>query len=197
MQIFKISTLLILFTFTASALAKEKGAPPMVTGAPGNNTCGKSRCHTSFEVNSGPAVIEVLGFPKVYTPGETYELTIVGKQADIKTWGFEITLADTNNKPAGDIQVIDTKQTQRHDPRRYAGRSELLYITHTKAGIHTATPGESPHWSVRWIAPETPDSPAQLYVAINAANGDEKKYGDYTYTRQFVSVPAEADSTEP
>ena len=184
----------MLFTF---GLAKEKGAPPMMTGATGELTCAKSRCHTSYELNSGPGKIEVLGFPEKYVPGEIYTLTIRGQQPKIKRWGFEITLVDSSNKPGGSIVPVETKTTQLIDPRKYAGRSDLQYITHTKAGIDSPKKGESPNWEIQWTAPEIADSPVNLFLAVNATNADGEKFDDYIYTLHRVSEPALADSSKP
>src|SRR5687767_13443166 len=85
------------------------GAPPGVTGAPGESTC--SKCHDGGE---GPGTFTITA-PPLYQPGQTYQIQVrhVNPDPSRRRWGFELTAlagidaAGTFNNLSGATQTVN------------------------------------------------------------------------------------------
>jgi hypothetical protein len=150
-----------------------------------------SKCHGDFELNSGDGEIIIKGLPEKYVPGETYDIVISMTQDKKKAWGFQATVASADAKPVGQLMADDSPAIQKIDTKAYARFSELEFLTHTSKGTRGPKTGISPEWAFQWQAPAEAEGVANVYVALNAGNGNKKKTGDYVYTRSFAISPAE------
>jgi len=171
--------------------AKKKGAPPMSSGAPGDRTCLTSKCHAGNDLNSDKAKISIEGIPKNFVPNEVYDVTVHMEQAGMKKWGFQATVADEEGEEAGTLISSKDQPTQLLDDTRTKSRTSRRYISHTEQGIKGPEKGESQTWTFQWKAPaDTTAVTPTFYFALNAANGNTKKTGDFIYTRQFEVKPS-------
>lgn len=162
----------------------------MSSGAPGDRTCQTSKCHAGNDINSDLAKIFIEGIPEKLTPGSIYDITIHLEQPRMRKWGFQATVADENGKAIGQLISMKGQPTQLIDNARYKSRTDRQYITHTLGGIKGPEKGLSPTWKIQWQAPaDTSKVDPIFYFALNAANGNDKKTGDYIYTRTFEVKP--------
>lgn len=181
---------------TSIAYALSTGAPTARTGAPAfggrpaENTCATSMCHSSFPLNSGPGMIEILDVPEFYALTQTYTLRVrvTHPQPDsvvTPLWGFEITAARADSGlgvgtfvlpppgPAPDYpESLQFKPSTTHPTRQY--------VTHT-TGSKRAGNRTSAEWLIDWISPSEPKGLIYFFAAGNAANGSGSNSGDYIY----------------
>ena len=157
------------------------GPDPGFTGAPDEQNCTNSGCHTSFKLNpDSDGQLSVTGVPEVYTPGMQYSLTLSLMHPTAKTWGFQITAVDSKGDPIGKFVITDQKNTQIVEGG--GPRENRSYVEHTEAGnAANKTGGNS--WTFAWVAPDSNVGNASFYACANAANGDEKPIGDRIYTK--------------
>ena len=187
----RILTIITLSLFlTVGAFAKQKGAPPMASGAPGDRTCLSSKCHAGAELNAGDAQIVIEGLPKVYTANEIYTITLKIEQSGPRVWGFQATVADSAGAAVGSLKPDSDSMTQLLNDENYRSRTNRQYVTHTEKGSHGPKKGVSPSWKIQWQAPSEASAVSTFYFAFNAANGNKKKTGDYIYTRSIEVQPA-------
>src|SRR5678815_691690 len=129
--------------------------------------------------------------PPNYVPGQTYPITVTHNNLTDATrlrWGFELTVLDTSDEKAGNLQNLDglTQVLNNQGPG-----SARQYIEHTSAGTfvgqqHTAS------WTFNWTAPPTDVGPVFFYAAGNQANNDGNTSGDYIYKTFVISSPISA-----
>jgi len=166
------------------AAAASAGADPGLAGVPagggipaeGNCT----QCHTSAALNPDAlGIIELLGAPERYRPGERYALTLrlAHPDASRARWGFELTAVDAKRlHGAGELVVTDETRTQRID----GGPGGRQYLQQTSEGTAIGTAGEQ-RWSFAWIAPTKDVGDVAFYGSGNAANADGSNQGDWIY----------------
>lgn len=159
------------------ALAFSSGPPDARTGAPGELTC--TACHLSFPLNSGSGTLMLLDPPDSYVPEQTYRLAVQLSDPEAMRWGFELTVLDAADAPAGDVASIDAN-TQTSTP--LSGRE---YLKHTSAGTAAGTTG-SRTWEFDWTAPVDGTGPVTFWVAGNAANFNFANTGDRIYNANFT-----------
>jgi hypothetical protein len=181
---------LLITVLTIPAFAKKKGSPPMAAGALGDRTCAASKCHASYELNSGDAEISIEGLPDAYKANEIYDLTLSLKQKKAKVFGFQATVSDDNGNAVGQLISIKGENTQLLDDARYKSQTNRQYITHTNNGIKAPKKGISQTWKIQWQAPDTAAVNPSFYFAFNAGNGNNKKTGDKIYTRKVTVSPS-------
>lgn len=184
-----IIVIILITVLTIPAMAKKKGSPAMAAGAMGDRTCAASKCHASYDLNSGKAEILIEGLPKIYKANEVYDITMSVTQKGAKKWGFEATVANEEGEPVGKIISLKDQETQILNDAKYKSRTKRQYITHTVAGIDGPKKGISPTWTFQWQAPDTSLASPSFYFAFNAANGNKKKTGDHIYTRVVTLAP--------
>jgi hypothetical protein len=153
-----------------------------VTGGFGEGTCNE--CHDSYALNAGRAAglgdLVVTGFPKEYTPGETYPIKVeITQQQDSGAWGFQLaTRVKESHAQAGTLKPIDS-HTQ------ILSLQNIDYITHTADGTFSNV------FEFTWVAPSTAVGEIVVNAAGNSANGDASPVGDYIYaTSLSVASPS-------
>jgi len=166
------------------------GAPPAHTGAPGEQTCARSGCHTGAAVNSGAGML-TLDFNQSadeYVPGEAYEIKVSLDEINVMRFGFELTaISDITGDEAGSLVITDSARMQViQGPAPNDGRT---YITYRFAGTEPVALGKG-EWIFNWIAPQTDIGPVSFYLAAVSANDDATDDGDLTYTTSTTILPS-------
>ncbi|MBI1764093.1 MAG: hypothetical protein HYR56_21925 [Acidobacteria bacterium] len=161
--------------FERGVKADLDGAPASRTGAPNEQTCAASGCHTSFAVNSGSGSVKITGLPaNGYTTGQDVTLTVTVAQTGVARFGFELTVLDDQGRPAGTLTASDTARTRRVTAA--VNGAQRQYITHSQAGNTAST------WTMRWTPPAQTAGRVTFYAAGNATNSNGQPTGDYIYT---------------
>src|SRR4029450_10014688 len=101
-------------------------------------------------------------------------------------WGFELTVLDTSDEKAGDLQSTDGTTQIINNAGPGGGRQ---YIEHTSAGTFVGQQNGA-SWTFNWTAPATDVGPVTFYAAGNHANNDGNTSGDYIYRTFVASAPA-------
>lgn len=179
-----ILALAILLLNETPLLARSTGDPaartgaPMVGGVPAEATCSAAGCHLGNPPETN-GMLEILGIPAPYVPGNTYDLTVrltsTATVGDIDhRWGFQLTavrLSDgqgTGTFSAPGLQVL-------------SGADFRKYVTHNVSSVKTGA--SSPvEWTFSWTAPSLDEGPVGFYAAGVAGNGDLFASGDFVYT---------------
>lgn len=164
---------------TASLWSYGRGPVNKKTGALGEGICAQSDCHESYEVNSGPGQLRLLGVPTVYEPGNLYPLTVELAQKGQSRWGFQVTIINEKQVKTGEIVKYDEELTQL-DEDDVEGK-DRYYLNHTRDGTYRGTDDGPVQWMFTWRAPEEKEGQIAFYVAGNAGNGNKKPTGDYIY----------------
>jgi hypothetical protein len=91
---------------TQTVHAFSAGPPPGYTGAPGEEPEACAECHVPASAGTGQISISA---PATYVPGQTYPITVTHTNPDPTRlrWGFELTVLDTGDEKAGDLQPIN------------------------------------------------------------------------------------------
>ncbi len=167
--------------------ANQSGPPAQRTGAPGEQTCAISGCHTSFNPNSGSGTLTLTGLPaNGYTEGQQIALTVTLAQTSRQAFGFMLTAIDSQGRRAGTLTVTDTNRTLLQTS--VVNGNLRQYISHNFNGsIPNGTNQGS--WTFRWTAPTTSTGAVTFYFAGNAANGNGAEDGDFIYTRSAAVQP--------
>lgn len=146
-------------------------------GSPGEQTCAKSNCHTTYALNAGPGSVTISA-PGLtnwnYTPGQIYTINVTIAQSGMPLFGlgFEALLGSGAN--AGTL----TAGTGSHALNATVTGNSRKTITHLlDAGLTSNTHT----FSFTWLAPAD-GADVTFYAAGNAANNNGTKLGDYIYT---------------
>src|SRR6267142_3373096 len=169
--------------------AFSAGPPAGYTGAPGEVAEACAECHVPPDAGTGHISITA---PQTYVPGQTYPITVTHTNSDLtrRRWGFELTVLDTSDEKAGDLQSTDGL-TQVLNNQGPGGARQ--YIEHTAAGTFVGQQNGA-SWTFNWTAPATDVGPVTFYTAGNQANNDDNTSGDFIYRTFVASAPA---STTP
>lgn len=183
-----VGSVVLFANFTAHY--KTAGSHPGSTGAPGDNTCAKSGCHSSASLTFNDAVVNQLIFPNAdstYVPGQTYTITVNAQNSGINKFGFElVALKDADNLITGQFTITDVPRTQIIS---HTANGELRYsVTHTTAGTSASTPGLT-QWSFDWTAPSTNVGIITFYYATNCTNNNGTSAGDAIFLSRFKIKP--------
>ncbi len=164
------------------ARAFSSGPPAGYTGAPGEEPEACAECHVPADAGTGHISISA---PQTYVPGQTYPITVTHTNPDPSRirWGFELTVLDTSDETAGNLQTLNGL-TQVLNNAGPGGTRQ--YIEHTAAGTFIGQQNTA-SWTFNWTAPATDIGIVTFYVAGNQANNDGNTSGDYIY-KTFVSV---------
>ena len=151
-------------------------------------------CH-SGTANSGPGGIRVT-FPGrlEYIPGKAQHLRVTVADAGQRRWGFQLTVRQERDPAmqAGSLSSMDRNTQVICASRDVAGLSDapctpstpLQYIEHTEVGGRLGQPGAA-IFEVEWTPPASDVGPVVVYVAGNAADGDNTPFHDHIYTTQY------------
>lgn len=155
-----------------------------MTGVPGSGellaemTC--QSCHSSSALNpDAVGRVRLEGLPERWEPGRRYPLVLRVEHpgADRQRWGFQLTAVDASTLlGAGRIVASDPERTQVID----GGFALREYVEHTEAGTGIGRLGGM-EWRFDWIAPATGSGDVAFFAAVNAANGDGAKEGDWIF----------------
>jgi uncharacterized protein (TIGR03437 family) len=173
---------------TPRAHAKISPGPPLgFTGAPDEGTC--VGCHYTFGQPNPPnsrGKVEITGLPAVYTPGQTYTLTITVSHPTARAWGFEMTAIDANgtSSTVGSMTAVNATTTLKRDSTA-SGQVRTYFSHNDEAGIAKGKTGSN-SWSINWTAPAATVGDITFYAAGNAANNQVTPEDDYIYTTSVV-----------
>ena len=161
------------------AEAFSTGPPAAYTDAPGEINC--TECHNSAPVNTGGGFVQITGLPKNYTAGQVIPITVRVGMTNMVTYGFQMTVLDSNNLRAGQLatQPGTPERTQLLDG--VVGGQTRTYIEHTLAGIIPQQFNFNT-WTFNWTAPNPRRGKITFYASGNAANSDGGTGGDFIYT---------------
>lgn len=165
--------------------ALPTGAPPGMSGAPGDNTC--TSCHGGNPNTGQGSVTLTFANGTTYTPGQTQRVTVTITDPNGRRWGFQASPRVVSETPTGAGALIASNSNV-----RIAGTSGTLqWITHTLAGTRPGTQGPA-SFEFDWTAPDTNVGDVRMYVAANAANNSDGNRGDSIYTTSVTLTPAGA-----
>lgn len=167
-----------LLLFIGLGATLNRSQPPLGrTGAPSELTCANG-CHGS-STNNGPGSI-ALNTPAQYTPGQTYNLTLLLTDNTKSRFGFELTALNATNAAAGTFSVGSGNANVR---TASIGGGTRRYVSHTNGSANRT-------WGINWTAPSTNVGNVTFYVAGNASNANGGTSGDNVYTQSFNLTPA-------
>ncbi|MFM9985833.1 MAG: choice-of-anchor V domain-containing protein, partial [Flavobacteriales bacterium] len=154
-------------------------------GSPGEMTCAKSTCHTSFTLNSGPGSVSINAVGMTnwhYVPGQTYTIEVTVAQTNFGLFGFGFEALLGSGANAGTL----TPGLDNH------ALNATVLGNSRKTITHDLDDGLSPNshtFTFTWLAPATA-VPVTFYAAGNAANDNNSDQGDYIYTTSQALTPA-------
>jgi uncharacterized protein (TIGR03437 family) len=180
----RLATVLAVVPFTL--LARRNGPPPGRTGAPGETTCWTAGCHLSstgaFIPNSTALKVN-FGGGTSYTPGgPKQQWTVTVDDPAAVVCGFQLTArVEASNAQAGVFNAIVGG-----DPVIVVPSGFFEYVEHTRP----KTPGS---FTFEWTPPSSPVGNIRIYLAANAANGNDLPSGDRIHTASFLLPPVATD----
>ncbi len=165
----------LVIMFSASmAWSYSSGPPDGVAGDPPNNA-NCTQCHSSFGVNTGAGLLQLMNMPAEYEPDSTYTLMVNLEDDGQAIWGFELTAILPNGDRAGDLVPINGMVQVSS-----GGPSDREYAKQTADGNQRGSASAS--WEFDWTAPSSGSGQVDFYMAGNAANWNGQTNGDYIYT---------------
>lgn len=165
----------VLLLLPAMLMAHETGAPPRVTGAPGDQTCLSSNCHVGTRTNDSPSLEILWAGGTNYQPGvkQTFTVRITDSA---RRYGFSASArlessaingqAGTFTNTSNATYVICDDSTDRTSTG-CRPTAPVEFITHSNAS-------SSNTFTFDWTPPANASAGAVvLYVAANASNGPQ------------------------
>jgi hypothetical protein len=157
-------------------------------GSPGEGTCASGSCHNSFALNSGPGSVSIsivgLTGGNLYTPGQTYTMSVTVSQSGIGLFGFGLEALQSSGANAGAFTAGVGSHILNAN---VSGNSRATIAHQNNSGFSSG----SMTWSFTWTAPMEA-IPVTMYAAGNAANNATGDNGDYIYTTSLELMPAPA-----
>ncbi len=204
LRIAKLSLVLAVIPFVVHGY--ETGPPWGATGAPGDQTCSQSGCHTGTPNTAGGNVKILLpsGNTGTYTPGQTMQLLVQITDSSKKAFGFEMTARLASNLKttnAGDFNPSDanTQVICADGSNKTGSACPALFpiedIEHTFAGYEASTKSSGTFtYTMNWTPPASASSGnVTLYVAANCGIGDPPVVSPTNiYTASLTLTPAAA-----
>jgi uncharacterized protein (TIGR03437 family) len=180
--------------------AYAEGPDAGVAGVPGEATC--TSCHSGASGSGNVAVTFPGGL--TYTPGVAQHLVVTVTDSTQRRWGFQLTARQANNSKAmagtlnpgsdGFTQLACTQttfQTESFGPS-CPDSMPMQYIEHTLPGTQSGVRNAA-SFQFDWTPPATDVGNVVIYVAANAANGDNNDTGDHIYLQRYtLSIAAAA-----
>jgi uncharacterized protein (TIGR03437 family) len=191
----------------ALILANSSGPDPGLAGVPNEQgTC--AACHGSgnSSVNTkGGSVTVTLPNGNHYVPGQVQHLVVTVADPTARRWGFELTarVASNTATQAGGFKSTDSntqvlctstnfRTVQLNTTGACSTSAPLAYVEQTTSGTRLGTTG-SVTFAFDWTPPATDVGAVTLYVAANAANGNNQDdSGDHVYTATYGLTAASA-----
>jgi len=157
------------------------------SGAPNESTC--TSCHAGSAIGSGTQWNRIRLKTNFtgggYIPDSTYTFTLSHVESGISTFGFQLTVLDSQYKAAGTFSNLNNRTQTASGTVSGATR---YYINHTSTGSSRVAT-DSTAWTFQWKAPSKNLGALTLYVSLNAANSNGGSSGDRIYTKTF-SLPS-------
>lgn len=172
--------------FRSISYSNKNFAPVAHTNGPGENTCARSGCHSSFALQENmPARLSItvngneMDSNFEYTKGETYNMQFTIQNAKARN-GFSLTILDPNGSLAGDLSTSSTDAQVSNGPggKKYVGHTNSLGLS---------------SWDFDWTAP-TDSLELTVFSIANLTNNNNNTSGDSVLTKTF-SFTAKADTT--
>jgi uncharacterized protein (TIGR03437 family) len=201
----------LLAAIPALIFANASGPDPGLAGVPNEQgTC--AACHGSgtSSINTKGGSVAV-AFPNAgtYVPGQAQHLVVTVADPTARRWGFQLTARVANSTSTqaggfknsdGNTQMLCTSSNFRSVTLNTTGTcstsAPLMYIEQTLAGTRLGTTG-SVTFAFDWTPPATDVGKITVYVAANAANGNNQDdTGDHVYTATY-SLTAAATAPMP
>ncbi len=181
--------------------AYASGPDPRYTAAPGDNpnACATSGCHSDSALNSGGGNVQLTSSAGAsYTPAQQQTFTITINDSKAKVYGFQMTARIDSNpslRQAGDFtsdtqQIVICDDGSLKSARGCAANQIVQFIEHN-------TPYKTNTINVTWTAPSTNVGTVTIYLAANAANGDQTNTGDHIYTTKLQLCPGGCAAPTP
>ncbi|MFM2207059.1 MAG: hypothetical protein RL213_1034 [Bacteroidota bacterium] len=154
------------------------------TGAPGENNCTYSGCHTGNALNNPGGSIELRTGTtnNVYVPGQTYNMQFKVAFTGRSLFGLGVEALDASGNNAGTLTANASFGNQ--IKTRTVGAYTRRCIVHTFNG---GARQDSMVFRFTWTAPQS--GTVTFYYCGNAANGNASESGDYIYTGSTVLNP--------
>jgi uncharacterized protein (TIGR03437 family) len=187
--------------------ANASGPDPGLAGVPGElGTC--ARCHGTGAVNANGGSVSVnFGGSNTYIPAVVQHWVVTVADPSARRWGFEATArtASSTSTMAGGFKSTDTLTQVICSNSRFSGAQRttscacpsaapLMYVEQTTTGTRLGTTG-SVTFAFDWTPPATDVGPVTVYLAANAANGNNQDdTGDHIYSASYTLTPAAAPS---
>jgi uncharacterized protein (TIGR03437 family) len=177
--------------------AYAEGPDAGVAGVPGEASC--TACHSGGSGSGNVAVTFPGGL--TYTPGVAQHLVVTVTDSAQRRWGFQMTARQSSNskvmagtfKPGSDgfTQLACTQTTFQTESfgTSCPASMPLQYIEHTTKGTQSGV-RNSASFQFDWTPPATDVGSVVVYVAANAANGDNNTTGDHIYLQRYTLAAA-------
>jgi hypothetical protein len=123
-----------------------------------------------------------------YIPDSTYTFTLSHTESGISTFGFQLTVLDSQYKAAG---TFNNTNNRTQTSSGSVGGNTRYYVNHTSTGSSRVAT-DSTAWTFQWKAPSNNLGGLTLYVSVNAANSNGGSSGDRIYTKSFSLSPSSA-----
>jgi uncharacterized protein (TIGR03437 family) len=170
------------------------GPDPRKTGAPGDSLCTEAGCHVGSPAGNSVEVQFPSGM--TYTPGVTQRLKVVVNDATGRLFGFQLTARPASNERNGQAGTFTPSDARTQvlceigSPKPASGcqaSAPLEFIEHRTAS-------SSNTFEFDWTPPATDVGNVRIWVAANAANGNQQNTGDRIHTANYTLTPAAAPS---
>lgn len=138
------------------------GAPPGMTGSPGDNGQNCTSCHGGTALNVSGWISTNIP-PTGYIPGTTYQITATNGLTNNGKFGFEVTAEDESANKVGTLSAGATSQL--------VGNGK--YVTHTLANTVTSS------WTFNWTAPVAGTGPVTFYGAFARSNFGQVRLSEH------------------
>lgn len=174
-------TLLLVVGANTLVVTNPSQPPSGYTGAPGENTCATSGCHSGSAIATSDIAFNTVptgSLTNGYTPGQLYNLTVnvnslISPSTTQPRDGFQITALDANNDSAGTFTITNVNSTS------LTTFFDRQYVGHKTANSTSA-------WTFRWTAPAAGTGPVTFYITANRSNNDNGTSGDFIYRQSFT-----------
>lgn len=157
--------LLTLWLSLTNSIREPNNPPVGKTGAPGEQTCGQSGCHSG---GTYTGTVSISGIPDTVTASEIYTLTLTQTSNAVRA-GFELTCLDGSNTMCGTLTAgAGSSIGTSTNGRKYARQSSPKNLSNGSVS-----------WTFIWKAPASAaNNSATFYFVSLAANGNGQNSGD-------------------
>jgi uncharacterized protein (TIGR03437 family) len=188
--------------------ADATGPDPGYSGVPGElGTCASCHASGASSVNTKGGSVSI-AFPNglTYAPGQKQHWVVTVADPSARRWGFEATArrAGSPGTMAGGFQsttnltqvlcATTSFRAQINTSGTCASNAPLMYVEHNLAGTRLGTTG-SVTFEFDWTPPATDVGAINVYIAGNAANGNNTDdSGDHIYAASYTLTAASANA---